>query len=62
MSEAMAGRDDDGEGDGFHLTPEQQRRRRARNLAIAGVLAVVIILFYVIAMLRFGGTLGVPAH
>lgn len=46
--------------DGYVLSPEQRRRRRARNVAIALVLAGVVALFYVMTFYRFGAT--APAH
>lgn len=41
--------------DGIRLTPEQQRRRRARSLAIALVLGGLVILFYVVTIVKLGG-------
>lgn len=35
---------------------EFRRRRRLRNWAIAGVLAALVVLFYVIALVRMGGS------
>lgn len=34
---------------------EFYRRRRFRNWAIAGVLAALVVLFYLIALVRMGG-------
>ena len=57
----MAAPDGGNEEGGVVLTPEQKRRRRARNLALAAVLGALVVLFWVIAIVRFGGTLG-PTH
>ncbi|MDI4663610.1 hypothetical protein K9U40_04555 [Xanthobacter autotrophicus] len=40
--------------DGVILTPEQVRRRRARNIAIASVLGFLAILFYVVTIVKLG--------
>ena len=40
---------------GVVLTPEQQRRRRARNLAIAAALVGMVVLFYILTLARLGG-------
>jgi hypothetical protein len=37
------------------LTPEQQRRRRQKNIALGLGLAVLVVLFYVITMIKLGG-------
>jgi ferric-dicitrate binding protein FerR (iron transport regulator) len=34
------------------LTPEQARRRRRRSLALAAVLAVLALLFYIMALVQ----------
>ncbi len=39
---------------GVVLTPEQQRRRRARSIAIASVLGFMVILFYVVTIVKLG--------
>ncbi len=41
--------------DGVVLTPEQQRSRRARNIAIGLGVAVLVALFYAITIVRLGG-------
>ena len=41
--------------DGIVLTPEQQRGRRARNIAIGLGVAVLVVLFYAITIVRLGG-------
>ncbi|MFS8038562.1 hypothetical protein ACI7BZ_16680 [Xanthobacter sp. AM11] len=40
--------------DGVVLTPEQIRRRRARNIAIASVLGFLALLFYVVTIVKLG--------
>jgi hypothetical protein len=40
---------------GIVLTKEQQRRRRARNMAIGFVLAGLVVLFYLITVFKLGG-------
>ena len=37
------------------LTPEQQRRRRQKNIAIGLGLAALVVLFYVITMVKLSG-------
>lgn len=39
---------------GVILTDEQKRRRRARSLAIAGVLGFLVLLFYVVTIVKLG--------
>ena len=39
---------------GVQLTPEELRRRRSRNIAIALTLGALIILFYVVTIARLG--------
>jgi hypothetical protein len=39
---------------GRALTPEEAKSRRARNLAIAGGLVFLIILFYVVTIAKLG--------
>jgi hypothetical protein len=46
--------DDQRPQDGIILTPEQQRRRRARSIAIALSLGALVILFYVITIIKVG--------
>lgn len=36
------------------LTPEEQKRRRARSLAIALALGALAVLFYVVTMAKLG--------
>jgi hypothetical protein len=39
---------------GLTLTPEQQRSRRARNVAIGLAVGALVILFYVITIAKLG--------
>lgn len=36
------------------MTPEDRRRRRARNLAMLAVLAGLVVLFYAVTIVRMG--------
>jgi len=45
------------ESRGVVLTAEQKRRRRARNVAIAAVLAGLVVLFYLITIFKIGGNI-----
>jgi hypothetical protein len=47
--------DREGQTDGVMLTPEQQRGRRARNIAIGVGVALLVVLFYAITVVRLGG-------
>lgn len=40
--------------EGVVLTPEQARRRRARNVAIATLLGFLAVLFYVVTIVKLG--------
>lgn len=40
--------------EGVVLTPEQQRRRRSRSIAIAAVLGALCLLFYVVTIVKLG--------
>lgn len=40
---------------GIVLTEDQQRRRRARNIAIAGALVGLVVLFYLLTVFKLGG-------
>jgi thiol:disulfide interchange protein len=40
---------------GVVLTEEQKRRRKARNVALAVALAVLVALFYVVTVFKMGG-------
>ena len=41
--------------DGVRLTPEQERNRRARNVAIAVTIALLAVLFYAVTLVKLGG-------
>lgn len=40
--------------DGIRLTQAQQKRRRARSIAIALVLAGLVVIFYVLTLVKLG--------
>lgn len=40
--------------EGRRLTPEEQRRRRARSVAIAVALGILVTLFYVVTIAKLG--------
>lgn len=44
----------DDKDEGIRLTPEQVRRRKARSVAIAIALAVLVALFYVVTIAKLG--------
>jgi hypothetical protein len=37
------------------LTPEEQKKRKQRNLALAGMLVAFIVLVYVVTIVKLGG-------
>lgn len=41
---------------GLVLTEEQKRRRRRRNIAIGFILALMVALFYVMTLVKLGGS------
>lgn len=45
---------------GVVLTPEQQKSRRARNVAIGLAVALFMVLIYVITIVRLGGAVSHP--
>jgi hypothetical protein len=45
---------------GIVLTEEQKRRRRARSIAIAVVLGLLVVLFYVVTLIKGPGVLNRP--
>jgi hypothetical protein len=45
---------------GIRLTPEQQRARRSRSIAIGVALALLAILFYVVTLVKGPGVLERP--
>jgi hypothetical protein len=48
------------EPDRIVLTPEQQRTRRARSIAIALALGVLVVLFYVVTLVKGPAVLNRP--
>lgn len=40
--------------EGVVLTPEQIRRRRARNIALASLLGFLAVLFYIVTIVKLG--------
>lgn len=52
--------DDKPREDGVMLTPEQQRARRSRSLALAFVLAALVVLFYIVTLVKGPGVLVRP--
>ena len=49
------GTQETGDAAGVTLTPEQQRARRARNIAIGVGVALLIVPFYAVTIVRLGG-------
>ena len=47
--------------EGVRLTEAEQRRRRARSIAIAVVLAALVALFYVVTIAKIGGNIATRA-
>lgn len=45
---------------GVVLTPEQEKRRRARNIAIALALGAFMALFYAVTIVKLGGAIARP--
>jgi hypothetical protein len=45
-----------GQRDAIALTPEQQKSRRARNIAIGLAIGCFIALFYVVTIVKLGGS------
>ncbi len=45
---------------GIRLTEEQQRARRARSIAIAVSLGVLVVLFYIVTLVKGPGVLDRP--
>jgi hypothetical protein len=52
--------DEKSEPTGIVLTEEQKRSRRARSIAIAIVLGVVVVLFYVVTLVKGPAVLNRP--
>jgi hypothetical protein len=51
---------DQNEPDGIVLTPEQKRARRQRSVALAVLLGVLVVLFYVVTLTKGPGILNRP--
>jgi hypothetical protein len=45
----------EGAGDGVVLTPQEARSRRARNIAIGVTVALLVVLFYAVTLVKLGG-------
>jgi hypothetical protein len=41
--------------EGVRLTPEQQKSRRARNIAIGLAVGLLVVIFYAVTLVRLGG-------
>jgi hypothetical protein len=39
----------------MNLTPEEQKKRKQRNWALAGILLAFIVLVYVVTIVKLGG-------
>jgi hypothetical protein len=46
--------------EGIVLTPEQKRAQRQRSIAIAVLLGILVILFYVVTLVKGPGVLNRP--
>jgi hypothetical protein len=57
MSDAMNGKKPP---TGIRLTEQQQRARRARSIAIAVSLGVLVVLFYIVTLVKGPGVLERP--
>jgi hypothetical protein len=51
---------DQNDQDGIVLTPEQKRARRQRSVALAVLLGVLVVLFYVVTLTKGPGILNRP--
>jgi hypothetical protein len=51
---------DQSDQDGIVLTPEQKRARRQRSIAIAVLLGVLVVLFYLVTLVKGPGVLNRP--
>lgn len=63
MTMSVAMRDEQGDEkpeDGIRLTEQQLRARRARSIAIAVSLGVLVILFYIVTLVKGPGVLVRP--
>jgi hypothetical protein len=45
------------EDQGVRLTPAQLKRRRARSIAIAVALGILVTLFYIVTIAKIGGNI-----
>jgi hypothetical protein len=50
----MSGGEGAVDDEGYRLTDEQIRRRRVRSLVIAGILAGLVLLFYLVTLVKLG--------
>ncbi|MDH3229095.1 MAG: SirB2 family protein [Alphaproteobacteria bacterium] len=48
-------REQDRRGDDGRDPGEWQRRRRSRNLAVAGILGALVVLFYIVTIVKMSG-------
>lgn len=51
---------DQNEPDGIVLTPEQKRARRQRSIALAILLGILVVLFYLVTLTKGPGVLNRP--
>lgn len=51
---------DQNEQDGIVLSPEQKRARRQRSIAIAVLLGILVVLFYLVTLTKGPGVLNRP--
>jgi len=56
----LAGREGGAGETGIRLTEQQQRARRARSIAIAVALGVLVALFYIVTLVKGPGVLERP--
>jgi hypothetical protein len=55
--------DESGRGtEGVALTPEQEKSRRARNIAIGVAVALFVALFYFVTIVKLGGNVVPRTH
>ena len=60
MSNVMNDSDGHKPEPGIKLTPEQQRARRSRSIAIGIALGLLVILFYIVTLVKGPGVLERP--
>lgn len=51
---------DQSQQEGIVLTPEQKRAQRQRSIAIAVLLGIVVVLFYLVTLVKGPGVLNRP--